>query len=104
MEERYLDTLLRMVSGFVKQQNMWVKYDKDVDVLYIDVLNSDRVDHAILTEDDFIIRYTRGEIAGITVLNAATRKPPIVSEEYIREKQKNAHPKGDNGVDDGESE
>jgi uncharacterized protein YuzE len=88
MEEKYLDTLLKMVPGFVKQQNMWVQYDKDVDVLYIDVLNSDRVDHAILTDDEFIIRYTSGEIAGITVLDAAGRKPPIVSEEYIREKQK----------------
>lgn len=79
MEEKYIDTLLRMATSFVKHQNMWVKYDKEVDVLYIDVLNSDRVDHAILTDDDFIVRYTRGEIAGITVLDAATRQPPLVS-------------------------
>lgn len=76
MDEKYIDALLRMVPNFMNEQNMWVKYDKDVDVLYIDVLNSDRVDHAILTEDDFIVRYARGEIAGITVLDAGQRQPP----------------------------
>lgn len=79
MDEKYIDALLRMVPNFITEKNMWVKYDRDVDVLYIDVLNSDRVDHAILTEDDFIVRYARGEIAGITVLDAGQRQPsPII--------------------------
>jgi len=85
MEEKYIESLLRMVPHFTKQQNMWVKYDQDVDVLYVDVLNSDRVDNAILTEDNIIIRYVRDEVAGITVLDASSRKPPIITEEFIRE-------------------
>lgn len=83
MEEKYIEALLTMVPYFVKEQNMWVKYDKDADVLYIDVLNSDRVDHAILTEHDYIIRYRRGEIAGITVLDASRRKQLVVSNREV---------------------
>lgn len=66
---------------------MWVKYDQDADVLYIDVRNSDRIDRTILTEDGYIIRYTRDEVGGITVLDASTRQPPIIPEDLKIEKQ-----------------
>jgi uncharacterized protein YuzE len=79
MEENYLESLLRMVPHLTGKENMWVKYDKELDILYLDVKNSDRVTNAVLTDDDLIVRYTGREIAGITVLGASTRTPPITS-------------------------
>jgi uncharacterized protein YuzE len=76
MEEKYINALLRMVPRFVRDQNMWVKYDFGADVLYIDVMDTDRVNNAVLTEENIIIRYRNDEVAGITVLQASTRNMP----------------------------
>jgi uncharacterized protein YuzE len=74
MDEGYVNNILKMIPWFVKSENMWIKYDEDADILYVDLLNSDLVDNAILRSDDIIVRYCQREVAGITVLYAATRK------------------------------
>jgi uncharacterized protein YuzE len=53
---------------------IWYSYDEEADVLYLNFRKPSHADDSELTDDDVIIRYERGEIVGITVLNASSRK------------------------------
>jgi len=53
---------------------VWTAYDKEADVLYINFKKPSHADDSELTDEDIIIRYEKGEIVGITVLNASKRK------------------------------
>ena len=46
-------------------------YDQEVDALYLSFGEPRPADDGELTDDDLIIRYDRGEIIGITILNAS---------------------------------
>lgn len=50
-----------------------VSYDKKADVLYINFKKPSHADDSQLTDDDIIIRYEKGEVVGVTVLNAGKR-------------------------------
>lgn len=52
---------------------MWTTYDEGADVLYINFKKPSRADDSELTDDNIIIRYEKGEVVGITVLNASKR-------------------------------
>jgi uncharacterized protein YuzE len=52
---------------------IWTAYDKEADVLYINFKKPSHADDSELTDDDIIIRYEKGEIIGITILNASER-------------------------------
>jgi len=58
----------------VPYSRIWISYDKEVDVLYINFKKPSHADDSELTNDDVIIRYEKGEIVGITVLNVSKRK------------------------------
>ncbi|MFZ3129912.1 MAG: DUF2283 domain-containing protein [Desulfosporosinus sp.] len=58
----------------VPYPRIWTSYDKEVDVLYINFKKPGHADDSELTDDDIIIRYEKGEIVGITILNASKRK------------------------------
>jgi uncharacterized protein YuzE len=58
----------------VPHARIWTSYDKDADVLYINFKKPSHADDSELTDDDIIIRYEKGEIVGITILNASKRK------------------------------
>jgi uncharacterized protein YuzE len=47
---------------------------KEADVLYINFKKPSHADDSELTDDDIIIRYEKGDIVGITILNASRRK------------------------------
>jgi uncharacterized protein YuzE len=49
-------------------------YDKEADVLYLNFKNPSHADDSELTDDDLIIRYEKGSVVGITVLNASRRR------------------------------
>ena len=55
-------------------QHIWSSYDEEADVLYINFKKPSHSDDSELTDDDIIIRYEQGEVVGITVLHASTRK------------------------------
>ena len=59
----------------VPHTRLWTTYDKDADVLYINFKKPSHADDSELTDDDVIIRYEKGEVVGITILNASERKP-----------------------------
>jgi len=57
----------------IPYDRVWSSYDKEADVLYLNFKKPSHADDSELTEDDIIIRYEKGEIVGITVLNASKR-------------------------------
>ena len=54
-------------------RRLWVTYDEEADVLYINFKKPSHADDAELTDDDVIVRYEKGEVVGITILNASKR-------------------------------
>ncbi len=58
-------------------KRVWYNYDEDADVMYLNFKKPSRADDSELTDDDIIIRYEKGEIAGITILHASKRKTAI---------------------------
>ena len=58
----------------VLYSRIWTSYDKEADVLYINFKKPSHADDSELTDDDIIIRYEKGEIVGITILNVSKRK------------------------------
>ncbi len=55
-------------------KRIWYSYDEEADVLYLNFKKPSHADDSELTDDDMIIRYEKGEVIGITVLNASKRK------------------------------
>ena len=58
----------------VPYSRIWTSYDKEADVLYINFKKPSYADDSELTDDDIIIRYEKGEIVGVTILNASKRR------------------------------
>jgi len=58
----------------VQYSRIWTAYDKRADVSYINFKKSSHADDSELTDEDIIIRYEKGEIVGITILNASRRR------------------------------
>lgn len=57
----------------IPQQAVWVSYDSDADVLYINFTQSNYATDSELTDDDIVIRYNQDEIIGYTVMHVSTR-------------------------------
>jgi len=57
----------------VPYSRIWTSCDKEANVLYINFKKPSHADDSELTDDNLIIRYEKGEIIGITVLNASRR-------------------------------
>ncbi len=68
--------ILTLVPELLKvpYSRIWTAYDKEADVLYINFKKPSHADDSELTDDDIIIRYEKGDIVGITILNASRRK------------------------------
>jgi uncharacterized protein YuzE len=55
------------------QKNVWMSYDQEADVLYIQFKKPNLAEDTELTDDDIIIRYEGDEVIGYTVLHASKR-------------------------------
>ena len=75
MTQKELETTLALVPGLLElpHPRIWTAYDKEADVLYINFKKPSHADDSELTEDDIIVRYEKGKVIGITVLNASSR-------------------------------
>jgi len=58
----------------IAKKKIWVDYDEDADVLYVNLKKPSHADDSELTDDDVIIRYERGQVVGITFLHASKRR------------------------------
>ena len=66
---------LRLIPA-VKQSPesaVWLTYDQEADVLYINFTRPSRATDSELTDDDTIIRYDDDRVIGYTVLHASKR-------------------------------
>jgi len=57
----------------ISHKKVWVDYDEDADVLYVNFKKPSHADDSELTDDNVIIRYEKGQVVGMTFLNAAKR-------------------------------
>jgi len=73
MESTTIDEIKEIIPHLMRFKNVWTNYDKEADTLYIHFKKPSHADHSEMTEDELIIRYEKGEIIGITVLNASKR-------------------------------
>jgi uncharacterized protein YuzE len=75
MAENDLKNLVNLIPQLlnIRFQNIWLSFDKEADVLYMNFKKPSYADDSELTDDDIIIRYEKNEVIGITVLNASKR-------------------------------
>lgn len=55
------------------EQSVWMTYDRDADVLYINFKKPSMATDSELTDDDVIVRYEGEDVVGYTVLHASQR-------------------------------
>ena len=55
------------------QANLWLSYDIEADILYINFKKPSYATDSELTDDDVIIRYHDEEVIGFTILHASQR-------------------------------
>jgi uncharacterized protein YuzE len=55
------------------QQAVWVAYDREADVLYVNFTLSNQATDSEMTDDDIIVRYHDNEVIGYTILHVSTR-------------------------------
>ncbi len=66
---RLLPTVRKSPRGFV-----WISYDADADVLYVNYKKPSHATDSEMTDDDVINRYEGDEVVGFTVLDASKRQ------------------------------
>ena len=64
----------------IPHKKIWVDYDEEADVLYVSFKKPSHADDSELTEDDVIVRREKGEVVGMTFLNASKRAGVIKSQ------------------------
>lgn len=71
-----VEKVLGLISELLEipHTRVWTTYDKEADVLYIDFKKPSHADDSEFTDDDVIIRYEKGEVIGIIILNAGKRR------------------------------
>jgi len=76
MEAVEVKSVLNLVPELsdVPHSRIWTVCDKEADVLYLNSEKPSHADDSELTDDDLIIRYEKGVVVGITVLNASRRR------------------------------
>ena len=75
MEAVEVKSVLNLVPELldVPYSRIWTVYDTEADVLYLNFKKPSHADDSEFTDDDLIIRYEKGAVIGITVLNASRR-------------------------------
>jgi len=53
---------------------MWMTYDSEADVLYINFKRPSLADDSELTDDDVIVRYQGEDVIGYTILHISDRR------------------------------
>lgn len=68
-----LENVMTFVPQVLKfqQNNIWLSYDEEADVLYLNFKKPSHADDSELLDTDVIVRYENDEVVGLTVLNAS---------------------------------
>jgi uncharacterized protein YuzE len=69
------EAYLKILPTFdqVPQKDVWLHYDDNADVLYVNFKRPSYATDSELTDDDVIVRYDGDEIVGFTILHARQR-------------------------------
>lgn len=54
-------------------RKMWIDYDKEADVLYINFKKPQKATDSEMTKKGILLRYRDNELVGITILDASQR-------------------------------
>jgi uncharacterized protein YuzE len=70
-----IEEYLRLLPSLkqTEQRSLWMSYDAEADVLYVNFKKPSEATDSELTDDDVIIRYEGEEIIGCTILHASQR-------------------------------
>jgi len=70
-----IEEYLRLLPSLkqTEQGSLWMSYDAEADVLYVNFKKPSKATDSELTDDDVIIRYEGEEIIGFTILHASQR-------------------------------
>lgn len=55
------------------QGSVWMTYDQEADVLYVNYRKPSVATDSEITENDVIVRYDGNEVVGLTILHASRR-------------------------------
>ena len=68
-----LDRVLNFVPQALQlhQKNIWLSYDEEADVLYLNFKKPSHADDTELLDNDVLVRYEGEEVVGMTIMNAA---------------------------------
>lgn len=61
----------------IAHKKIWVDYDQEADVLYVNFKKPAHAEDSELTDDDVIVRYEKGQVVGMTFLHASKRRKPL---------------------------
>jgi len=61
----------------IAHKKIWVDYDQEADVLYINFKKPAHAEDSELTDDDVIVRYDKGQVVGMTFLHASKRRKSL---------------------------
>lgn len=70
-----LDHILSFVPQVLQlhQNNIWLSYDEEADVLYLNFKKPNHADDSELLDNDVLVRYEGEEVVGMTVMNASRK-------------------------------
>lgn len=75
--DRMLTLMPQLLMAPAKR--IWLAYDEEADVLYVNFKKPSHADDSELTDDGIIIRYENEQVVGMTILNANHRQPAYVA-------------------------
>ncbi len=72
---RTLKEITRMIPHFLNfpETKMWIDYDREADVIYINFKKPQRATDSEMLENGILLRYRDEQLVGITVLDASKR-------------------------------
>lgn len=57
----------------LNQKHIWLSYDEEADVLYLNFKKPSHADDTELLENDVLVRYENDEVVGVTIMNASKK-------------------------------
>ena len=73
--DKTLKEIYELVSHFIKlpETKMWIDYDKEADVLYINFKRPQKATDSEMLDNGVLLRYKNDELVGITILEVSKR-------------------------------
>ena len=73
--DKTLKEIYELVSHIIKlpETKMWIDYDKEADVLYINFKRPQKATDSEMLDNEVLLRYKEDELVGITILEASKR-------------------------------